>query len=246
MRNFKGSALICIVASFLILLTANAVPAEEKKWEDTAELSYVQTGGNTEVLTFSGKNMLKYKFSEKWSGAWKIGALYGETDGVKNAERYYTDLRADYKATERIYYYGSGGWLRDEFAGFDNRYFLGLGAGYQILTGDRHFLSAEAGLNYAAEEYPNDTEDDFLEGRIFGSYAYVFNPKTKFTQDLEYLHNFDDSDKYKVNAITALTTTLSDLFSLKVAYEISYNNQPTPDTLEETDTIFSVALVVNL
>jgi putative salt-induced outer membrane protein len=219
--------------------------ANENKWEDTAELSYVQTGGNTDVLTFSGNNSLKYTFSESWTSTWDVGLLYGKTDGDKNAERYYTDLRTDYKASDRLYYYALGGWLKDPFAGIDERFYLGPGAGYKILTGKTHFLSTEASLNYATETYTDESDGDFMEGRFLGKYEYVFNPKTKFTQKGEYLHNFDDSEKYRVNTVSSLTTQLTDMFSLKVKYEVKYQNKPSPETLENTDTLFSVALVVN-
>lgn len=234
-----------IIPCFLFLTFTNMLWAADKTFEDSAELSYVQTGGNTDVLTFSGNNTLKYRFSSRWAGAWKIGALYGKTDGEENAERYYTDLRADCKASDRLYYYGLGGWFRDKFSGIDNRYYLGPGVGYHILTGDRQFLSTEVGLNYANEEYANHTRNEFMEGRLFGKYEYVFNPKTKFSQIAEYLHNFSDSGKFRINSTTAVTTMLSDMFSLKLSYEINYNNKPTPDSLKQTDTIFSVALVVN-
>jgi putative salt-induced outer membrane protein YdiY len=38
---------------------------------------------------------------------------------------------------------------------------------------------------------------------------------------------------------------LSDNLSLKASYVIKYDNQPIPETLEETDTILAVTLVVN-
>lgn len=229
----------------MILYMAGISSAEDKKWEDAAELSYVQTGGNTEVLTFSGNNALKYNFTANWIGSWDVGLLYGKTDGEVNAERYFTDLRTDYKASDTLYYYALGGWLKDRFAGIDKRLYIGPGAGYEILTGDTHFLSTEAGLNYATETDTDGNEEDFMEGRFFGRYEYVFNPKTKFTQTAEYLHNFDDAAKYRINTVSGLTTQLTDMFSLKVTYEVKYQNEPSPDTLENTDTLFSVALVAN-
>ena len=234
-----------VVLSLMLIFTTTASFAQEKKWEDAAELSYVQTGGNTDVLTFSVKNELKYSFSQKWIGSWKLGILYGETDGVNNAERYSTDLRTDYTASDTLYYYALGGYLKDKFSGIDKRLYLGPGAGYKILTGDRHFLSTEAGLDYAQETYTDDTDNTFLEGRLLGKYEYVFNPKTKFTQSAEYLHNFDEADKFRINTVSALTTQLTDMFSLKASYEMNYQNEPSPETLEKTDTLFSVALVVN-
>lgn len=237
--------LTIIVSIALIFAVSGTVQAQEKKWEDAAELSYVQTGGNTDVLTFSGNNSLKYGFSEKLSGTWDVGLLYGKTDGEKNAERYFTDLRMDYHTSDTLYLYALGGWLQDEFAGIDKRIYLGPGAGLKILTGDRHFFSTEAGLDYAKENYVDGSDSSFLEGRLLGEYEYVLNPKTKFTQSAEYLHNFDDAEKFRINTVTGLTTQLTDLFSLKVSYEMNYQNEPSPKTLKNTDTLFSVALVVN-
>jgi len=230
--------------ALLPVLTA-AAAAQEKKWEDAAELSYVQTGGNTQVLTFSGSNEVKYSFSEEWTGSWDVGMLYGRTDGLKTAERYLSDLRMDYKVSDTLYFYALGGWLKDQFAGIDRRLYVGPGAGYKILTGDRHFLATEAGLNHAQEAYTDGSDKDFLEGRAYGKYEYVFNPKTKFSQSAEYLHNFNDAKKYRINTVSGLTTQLTDMFSLKVLYEVNYQNKPSPETLKKTDTRFSVALVAN-
>lgn len=237
--------LVVLVSFALIPVMAGIAPAQEKKWEDAAELSYVQTGGNTNVLTFSGKNSLKYSFSEKWTGTWDLGLLYGKTDGIKTAERYLTDLRTDYEASDTLYFYALGGWLKDEFAGIVKRTYIGPGAGYKFWTGDRHYLSAEGGLNYARETHTDGSDSNFLEGRLLGKYEYHLNPKTKFTQTAEYLHNFDDAGKFRINTVSGLSTQLTDMFSLKVTYEMNYQHEPSPETLKKTDTRFSVALVVN-
>jgi putative salt-induced outer membrane protein len=237
---------LAVLVSFsMIVFMAGLSMAQERKWEDAAELSYVQTGGNTDVLTFSGNNSLKYAFTENWTSTWDVGLLYGKTDGVKNAERYFTDLRTDYKASGSLYYYALGGWEQDQFSGIDKRLYLGPGMGYKILTGEKHFLSTEAGINYATETYTDGSDHRFMEGRALGEYEYVFNAKTKFSQTAEYLHNFDDAEKFRINTVSSLITQLTDMFSLKVNYEIKYQNQPSPETLKKTDTLFSVALVVN-
>jgi putative salt-induced outer membrane protein len=240
-----GKTLLLFSLLSLISATTQTAFSQEKNWEDTAELSYVQTGGNTEVLTLSGNNSLEYNFSENWKGTWNVGLLYGKTGGVKNAERYSTGLRADYESSDVLYYYILGGWLKDEFAGIDNRFHIGPGAGYKILTGERHNLSLEGGLSYAREAYTDEDDNSFLEGRFLGEYEFVFNPKTKFIQSAEYLHNFDDADKFRVNTVSGLTTQLTDILSLKISYEMNYQNEPPPEALEQTDTRFSVALVVN-
>ena len=239
-----------IVALFFVLGTATGAWAEEKgkegRWSDQAELSYVETGGNTDVTTLSGKNHLKYKFTDRLEGGWEIGALYGETDGEATAERYFTELRLDYAFTERFYAYGIGGWLRDTYAGFDSRYYVGPGIGYKVLNGPKHFLAGEAGVNYAREEYADETNRDFAEGRVFGKYEFAFTEKNKFSQSVEFLNDLDNSDNYKVNSVTALTSALNSYLSLKASYEVKYQNQPVPSTLDKTDTVLGIALVVSI
>jgi putative salt-induced outer membrane protein len=196
MSGIKSVMVLLVVVSMV-----TAVFAEEKKWVEQAELSFVDTGGNTDVVSLSAKNLLKYTFSEKLKGAWKLSALYGESDGVKNAERYSTELRLDYLLTDQLFSALIAGWLEDEFAGIESRYYLGPAVGYEFFNGPRHFLVSEVGLNYVKEKYTDGTEQDYPEGRAFGQYQYAFT--------------------------------------------IRHDNKPVPSTLEETDTILSVTLVVN-
>jgi putative salt-induced outer membrane protein len=241
-----------LLALLVVLFGVAGVHAEEeeikeknKKLSDEAEISFVNTTGNTEVTTFSGKNTLKYKFSEKWEGTWFISGLYGKSDGEKNAERYITQLRADYKYSERTYFYGAGGWLQDKFAGFDARYSAGPGAGYRFLIGPKHFLNGELGINYTVEDYTDGTDRDFPEGRAFAEYEFAFIENNKFTQSVTYLQDFDDTDNYKVISITALQSALNSFLSLKLGYMVWYKNKPRPSDLDETDTELTAAIVFN-
>jgi putative salt-induced outer membrane protein len=242
-RAMRTATVVVILS--VIFSSIPAVYGEEKKWEDEAELSLVDTGGNTDLMSVSGSNTLQYAFDENFKGAWELSALYGESDGVKNAESYSTEARLDYLFTDQLYAAGIAGWLKDEFAGIEAKYYLGPAVGYRLFTGPKHFLLGEAGLNYVTEKYIDNTDEQFIEGRVFGKYEYAFSKKNKFSQSLEFLYNSDDSEAYKVNSETALISALSDYLSLKASYEIKYANKPTPQTLDDTDTVLSVALVVN-
>jgi len=219
--------------------------AEDKSWSNQAELSFVDTGGNTDLTSFSGKNLLTYKFNEKFKGSWKIAALYGKTDGEKNAESYLTELRLDYLITEKLFAYGIAGWMKDEFAGIKAKYYLGPGVGYGFFNGPKHFLSAEVGVNYTKDEYTDNTEKDYANGRTFAKYEYAFTEKNRISQSTEFLYDFDNSENYILISETALKSALSDSLSLKVSYLVTYDNQPVPETLEKKDTILGVTLVVN-
>ena len=231
----------------MIIVILGAFPvaqAEEMKWQDEAELLYVDTSGNTDVTTFSAKNTLTVPFSGKTKGTWRLGVLYGESDGTKNAESYFTELRVDHSYTERLYSFGYGGWYKDKFAGIDARYYLGAGGGYKFLTGPKHFLSGEAGLTYTKEEFTDNTDNDFPGGRLFGKYEYHFTEKNRFTQSLEWLLDFSKFDNWNLNSETALLSALNSWLSLKASYVIKYDNDPIAG-VKKADRILGVALVAN-
>lgn len=235
----------CLAAWVICLATVSLAYGEEKRWSDQAEISFVDTGGNTDVTTLSGKNVLEYKFTNRLQGAWKVSALYGEDDGERNAESYLAELRLDYLLRKRLYTFATAGWSKDQFAGIDSRYYVGPGVGYKFITGPKHFLVGEAGLTYVNEEYTDNTDRDYIGGRAFGKYEYVLSDKNKFFQSLEFLYDFEESDNYNINSETALIVGLSNSLSLKTSYVIKFDNEPVPSTLKETDTMLSVTLIVN-
>jgi putative salt-induced outer membrane protein len=233
-----GAALLCICSVDGL--------AEEKKWKNEAELSYVQTGGNTDVTTLSFKNQSNYQFTERLKSIWKLGVIYGESDGEQNAENYMTELRTDYTLRKKLYLYIIAGYLADEFSGLDNRYYGGLGTGYHFLAGPKHFLSSELGFNYSQEEYIDDTEQIFTEGRAYASYEYAIGEHSRFFQGIEYLYDFTDSENYRLNSETTVKVRINTIFSLKIGYEVRFDNTPTPETRSETDTRFCTAIVADI
>jgi putative salt-induced outer membrane protein len=243
--NIKITLILCSI----ILVISASVSAEEtkteKRWNDEAELSFVSTSGNSQTTTFAGKNLLKYKFTERTEGEWDIAGLFSEDNDVKTAERYSTDLHLKYSLRQHLYGGLSTGWLKDEFSGFKNKYYIGPLVGYKFFTGPKHFFDGELGFNFSKEEYIDNTEEELVEGRAYGKYEYAFSPNIKFSQSLEYLHDFGGNDNHKAVSLTALTVAITEIFSIKTGYEIRFVNRPVPETLKKTDSILTVALVAN-
>lgn len=231
-----------------VLLVLAAAPAaawgEDKGWRDEAELSFIDTSGNTDVTTLSAKNTLIVPLSDRMTGTWKLGALYGRSQGVRNAESYFTELRGDYSFSEQYYSFANAGWFKDTFAGIDARYYVGAGLGYKVLAGPAHFLLGEAGVTGTREETTDGRDRDFLGARLFGKYEYRFTEKNRFSQSLEVLFDFDELDNWNVVSETALVSSLTGSLSLKASYVVKYDNEPVPG-LKDTDAVLAVALVAN-
>jgi putative salt-induced outer membrane protein len=241
---------LCTMILFIGMAAAASISfaeenKEKKALSDEAEVSYVKTDGNTQVTSLAAKNLMKYQFNEKLLGSWKIGVLSAETAGVKTAENYFTDLKLDYLFTPRIYSFAIGGWQQNRFAGVDEHLYGGVGAGYKFLDGPKNFLVGELGVQYVSDKYTDNTKKDYPSGRAFAKYTYAFTEKNKFSQSLEYLNDFNDSENYKVNSETALISATNDILSLKAAYLVNYTNAPVPATLKKKDTTTTMALVLN-
>lgn len=240
---------IAIILCSIMLVMSTPVSAEEakteKRWSDEAELSFVSTSGNTQTSTFAGSNLLKYIFTKRTEGEWDISGLYSEDSDIKTAERYSTDLHLKYLLKQRLYSGLSTGWLKDEFAGFKSKYYVGPLIGYKFFTGPKHFFKGEFGFNFSKEEYIDDTEEELVEGRVFGKYEYAFSSNSKFSQSLVYLYDFGGNDNHKAESLTALTVAITEIFSIKTGYEIRFVNRPVPETLKNTDSILTVTLVAN-
>ncbi|MBW1717864.1 MAG: hypothetical protein JRJ77_19075 [Deltaproteobacteria bacterium] len=59
MRGIKVLILLLAITTVVIESYAEEKnPAEEKKWKDEAEFSFVNTSGNTDITTLAGTNFL--------------------------------------------------------------------------------------------------------------------------------------------------------------------------------------------
>lgn len=234
-----------IFTMIFFMFLAAPVFADDKPLSNETELSYINTNGNTETTTLKAKNTLKWQATEQLGVLWLASALYGESDDVRNAEQYATELRTNYLLTEKFYTSLLGGWMQDKFAGIDDKYYVGLACGYFVFDGPKHFLNFEAGARYVDEEYIDDTYEEFAQGNILGRYEYAFTEKNKFTQTVNYAIDFEEGKSYEVESETAVVCALTDIISLKAAYEVKYVNRPVPSTLDRTDTIFSTSIIIN-
>lgn len=253
--------------------------AEEPKraWSDVAELGAVVTTGNSELTNFS--------FSNKYAYKWTASELHFDVAGLRNettvktfsnpggavvvteatgttAEAYNADLQYRHTIKEQLYWYGAAGWLRNEFAGLDNRLRGGAGVGYQFFKKEKQALRGELGAEYVKEDYVDGTNNSFPTARGFLGYEYLFSEASKFTSDLELNENLDDTSDWRAKLALGLTSSLSKRMALKVGYTILYDNVPVtqliaPDAgapigtlpavyeFEKADTIFSASVVIN-
>lgn len=275
----RASKLVVPVIA-LVLATGGAMAQEEaeaRSWTNKTEFGFVSTTGNSETtnLTFSNK------YTHSWTKAefvFDVGGLRAEnterflsnpdgtvdvTENTKlTAEQYFLLGKYTRQIHERLGWYGTVRWYKNEFAGIKSRYIGGAGLSYTFFATDVQKLVGEVGVDYTDETSVDDLSNSYAGARLFAGYLRKFGKNAEFTSDLEFLMNLDDTADWRANWINAVTATLTEKIALKVSYGMAYDDQPivvlvapsddappgtedAPYTFDELDTIFSATVVIN-
>ncbi len=229
-----------------VLALAAAAQAQEapKKWKDAAELSYVQTSGNSKTSTISAKNLFNYDW-QKAALELVAGGLGTKSGTSVTAEQYNASEKVSWKLTGKNYTFEKIAWDKNRFAGFKDRWDLGVGFGRHILQSDDNQLFAELGGGYIWEDrLPGAENASFGTYRAYAKYIRTLSATANASQDFEYLGNLKESDGYRMNAETALVASISTHFSLKASHVWKFVNSPSAG-FRKTDTINMLSLIVN-
>lgn len=244
----RSFARACAAAA--VLLLAGAARAADRPLKLTGDVSYVQTGGNTDVITVAGTDKI-----ENTNGAWKLtqegSAVWGQDEGVENAGRYGVSLRADRSLNERLSAYALASWRRNTFSGIARQFDEMAGLSFHALvptvtpavTQPQH-LDLELGAGLDQRLGTDDVQDDFATARAAALYKYYFAEKTIFEAFAAYLLNLDNTRDSESRGRASLSAPLSANFGIKLSYEANVRNLP-PAGLEKLDSTFSAGIQVS-
>jgi len=190
-------------------------------------------------------------------------------DTEVNAEKYYADAEYFREIHKRLYWNAGAGWFRNRDAGIQDRYSAYAGVGNLWWDRDDLKFNTSYNLSYTDQTDVIDnpaTEDSFPGFRLSWAYFNKFGQNTEYTQDFTFNVSLDEFDDYYWNMTNAVAVNMTKMLALKVSLIWLYNNIPAvtevplfdapPDQggtqtgtalvpLDELDTIFTVALVVN-
>ncbi len=130
------------------------------------------------------------------------------------------------------------------FAGIKDRYDLALGLGRYVLDTADDKLAVEAGGGYIFEDRIHSANKSFGTYRGYAKYIRNLSATANASQNLEYQGDFSDRKGYRMNAETAVISSISTHFSLKASYVWKYLNAP-PHGFKKTGTILSMSVIVN-
>ncbi|MDQ7086359.1 MAG: DUF481 domain-containing protein [Acidobacteriota bacterium] len=123
----------------------------------------------------------------------------------------------------------------------------------------KNTLRMEAGFDGTRETPVTGTNKSYFGTRLAMKYSRALTDTTDLHGSIEVLENLNDTEDLRINAETALSTTINNHLALKVSYTLNYDRQPQfkvfpnpqgdlgPDlifTFDTLDSVFSTSLVM--
>jgi putative salt-induced outer membrane protein len=200
----------------------------------------VTTGNSTAEALGAGGEL--YWRPMPWVLKVKTTFAQTESDDVLDARSLVSLFRADRFVTTRTSFYSQYDYLRDLFAGIEQRHTVAGGLAYRLIDRPPHRLTVDGGLGYEHEAQVAAESQDSAIGTSGLAYRWQISKTSDISEEVRYVQAFDDGKDWKFDHSLAITAAISSAFSLKLSNIIRYVNEP-PIAIETTDTITSVALV---
>jgi putative salt-induced outer membrane protein YdiY len=245
----------CTATALATTLVAPTMAQDERApgWYDEAQLSFVQTAGNTESSTLGFDN----KLERLWENAkfeLTLGALRAESDlrtrtaiatadgfrvqesssSALTAERYYVRARYDHALSATTLWFVGGGWERNEFAGFESRYSAVGGFGNVWWDTERSRLETDYGLTYTRQLdliESSEIDEGFLGIRLGLDFRQTIGSNAEYSLGLVTDGNLDETEDLRAELVNALRVSMNNRLALRISYQLAFDNLPALERL---------------
>ncbi|MFW6088480.1 MAG: DUF481 domain-containing protein [Gemmatimonadota bacterium] len=279
---FAGALLVPVCP----VLSPTGLAAQQDRepgWYDQAEVSLVLTAGNSESSTFGVENRLERLFPRS-KLTFDAGGIRVETRTTERSaigtpddfviveqsasrpttENYFAALRYDRSLSDRSYTYASGGWVRNRFAGIDDRWTGAAGIGWNVIETDRTSFQADIAGTATSEQPVVGEADSFAGLRLSWDFGHRLTETTKLTSLLVVDENLSDTEDLRAEFDNSAAVDISGTLALKTGVKLLFDNLPAlqevalrpapgePSSgavlvpLDELDTQVTVALIITV
>lgn len=240
---------LVLLASLAALAAVPAFPAmaqDEDKWAGEGAFNAGFTTGNTETRD-AGVTLKARHTGSGWTQLGEFAFDYGDTDEIETRNRIFAAGQVDRLFSDQWSGYTRLSYERDQFSGFEDRYFLGVGAAFKAVDLPATKWTLEGGPGYKIDEIratdtsPASTEES-VGGRAASRFSHDFNERVNFTDTTEVVAS-DTSTQISNSA--ALTANIMGNLSARVSLDVRHDTDPLPG-FEPTDTATKFSLVYKL
>jgi len=218
-------------------------PPPPPRLEATAQFTFLDTNGNADTQSLGAGGNLIWR-PDPWTNSTKLIFAQTESDDELNARSVAAAFRAARALNPRLSVFGQYDFLRDVFAGVDQRHVTEGGLSFLTFDTPLHQLRVDTALGYLNERRPEDTVDSATVS-LAAAYRLAISTTSEFTYDPRFLQPLDDAGRSKFDHIASLTVALNTILSLKLSHILRYSAEP-PVGFDTTDSITAISLVAKV
>lgn len=231
----------------LFILIPVFLDAEDEGWKTRIGLSYVNTSGNTETETFSGKLDLN---GSGWGNRYIVGVsyLFAKTVDVESVNKFSSEARAERVLTGRLFAFLGASCLRDQYAGYNSRVSAGPGLGLDILKQEKQAFKGMLSSMFYFDDYAaaNAASESYATGKAGLTYDWQIKEHVSLKALGDYLVSLEETDRYFVTGDISIQAGINSRIAVGLGYQINYQNAPPdPAAVKKTDTTFLSSVIVN-
>lgn len=218
-------------------------PEPPPRLEASAAFTFLDTRGNASAQALGAGGDFVWR-PDPWTYAGKLIFAQTESEEELTARSLAAVFRASRALRPRLSMYAQYDFLRDVFAGVQQRHIAEGGISYLAVDRAPHRLRFDSGLGYLYENRPDDHFDS-LTLTLGAGYRLAMSATSEITYDPRFLLPFSDGDAWKFDQTAALVAALNSVLSLKLSHTLRYSAEP-PIGFDTTDTIMAVSLVAKV
>ncbi len=220
---------------------AAPAPAPPPRHEATAEFAFVGTSGNSSTESVGLGGTFIYR-PDSWTLTTKAAYVRNKAVSELTAQSFDLAFNAARALGPRVSAFGRYGYLRDRFAGIEQRHTLEGGVAYLLLDAAPHQLTVNGALGYASETPVLGlarANGILTTGAL---YTLKISETSDFSDDGRLVFSLSDGNDWRIANVAGVTAKLATRLSLKCSNTIRFVNAPIPG-FRRMDSITAVALV---
>lgn len=221
--------------------SAAPIASEVNLFDGTAEISSLVTNGNTKNQTTGLAFDVTYR-PDPWLVNVKSKYQTTVSQEVQTQELFEIAGRGGRKLSDVTDTFVEHTYLKNRFAGTDNRFITSAGLGRFWIQSDDQTLRTELGLGYTHEDRTDATQLSFMSGVVGLMYKYKITPTADIAHETKYQPNFKTSEDWRLTTETALSAAISSMLSSKISWKYEHVNLP-PAGKVKGDTTTMVSLL---
>lgn len=209
-----------------------------ENWKGEGQIGATLASGNNSTTGFSAGLALSRQALD-WNVKLRGQTDYNRTNGVTSVNRYLMEGEPQYQLSERAFAYGLGRWEKDPISGYDQRWNISGGLGYNVINDKDLKLSLKGGPAWRQTQFVTGVSDDEITGLAGLDFAWQISPVLRLTQVASTVVGPENS---QTSSLTALNAKLTGGLSARIAYSAEIASSP-PAGVKNIDTLTRFTLV---